>query len=139
MDLNRSDFARLRRTFAQIVPQADVAAERFYTRLFERSPEARGLFSTDMEALGEKFMMMMAVLLDGLGDERRFARACRAQGVSHAGFGVRNELYAPAAEALVDAFASTVPGWGDEDGRVWKVFLSQIAQWMQEGACEGGE
>ena len=134
MNLEPPDLARLRGTFIQILPVADVASARFYEGLFERAPQVRILFSTNLDDLGEKFMMMLAVLLDNLAEPRRLARACRAQGALHVRFGVRDEHFGPVIDALLESFSATLGEWTEEDDRIWRALLAQITEWMKEGA-----
>ena len=50
MDANQ--IALIRESWAKVVPISEPAAELFYGRLFERAPEVRPLFTTDLKSLG---------------------------------------------------------------------------------------
>ena len=54
-------------SFAKVVPIADQAAEMFYNRLWEISPETRAMFKhTDMKKQGNKLMQMIGTAVAGL-------------------------------------------------------------------------
>src|SRR5258708_28225239 len=54
------------RSFAQVMPIAETAAELFYGRLFELDPTLRPMFRGDMREQGRKLMQMLAVAVHGL-------------------------------------------------------------------------
>ena len=53
------------RSFAQVMPIAETAAELFYGRLFELDPTLRPMFRGDMREQGRKLMQMLAVAVHG--------------------------------------------------------------------------
>ena len=53
-------------SFEKVVPIAEVAAELFYTRLFEIEPSLKGLFHGDMADQGRKLMTAMSMVVNGL-------------------------------------------------------------------------
>ena len=50
----------VQKSFAQVVPIKDAAAEMFYERLFELDPGISSLFGGDMKEQGRKLMAMIA-------------------------------------------------------------------------------
>ena len=89
------------RSFAQVMPIAETAAELFYGRLFELDPTLRPMFRGDMREQGRKLMQMLAVAVHGLDRLHEILPAVRAMGRRHAGYGVTDEHYDTVASALL--------------------------------------
>ena len=68
------------RSFAQVMPIAETAAELFYGRLFELDPTLRPMFRGDMREQGRKLMQMLAVAVHGLDRLHEILPAVRAMG-----------------------------------------------------------
>src|SRR6202165_854083 len=79
------------RSFAQVMPIAETAAELFYGRLFELDPTLRPMFCGEMREQGRKLMQMLAVAGHGLDRMHEILPAVRATGRRHAGYGVTDE------------------------------------------------
>jgi nitric oxide dioxygenase len=88
-------------SFAKVVPIADQAAALFYGRLFETTPEVRGLFRGDMQVQGRKLMMTIGMVVDSLDNIDAIAPAVRSLAKEHVGFGVKAEYYQPVGAALL--------------------------------------
>lgn len=84
----------------EIVP-AEIAADLFYTRLFELDPSLRPLFKGDMKAQGAKLMDMIAVAVRGLSNLDRIVPAVQDLGVRHSGYGVTPDHYDTVGSALL--------------------------------------
>ena len=89
------------RSFAQVMPIAETAAELFYGRLFELDPTLRPMFRGDMREQGRKLMQMLAVAVHGLDRLHEILPAVRAMGRRHAGYGVMDEHYDTVASGLL--------------------------------------
>ena len=74
-------------TWAPIALQPDVAAEAFYSRLFEVAPGVRPLFPEDMKAQGRKLIQMIGVAVNNADDVESLIPALRALGERHVGYG----------------------------------------------------
>jgi hemoglobin-like flavoprotein len=66
LTLTERDRELLRQSFALVAPLADTAADVFYTRLFQVSPEVQSLFPADMSAQKQKLMQMLAFVVRSL-------------------------------------------------------------------------
>src|SRR6266516_4432898 len=91
----------VQRTFAQVAPIADVAAELFYGRLFEMDPSLKPMFRGDIKEQGRNLMQMLAFAVKGLDRLHEIVPAVREMGRRHAGYGVRDEHYDTVAAALL--------------------------------------
>jgi len=88
-------------SFAKVVPIKDVAAELFYTRLFEIDPKIRPMFSGDMKEQGKKLMAAIGTVVAGLKNLDGIVPAVQDLGIRHAGYGVEPYHYNTVAHALI--------------------------------------
>lgn len=91
----------VQRSWRQVAPIADAAAQLFYERLFTLDPSLRALFRGDMKAQGRKLMTMISVAVSGLTRLEQLVPAVQALGRRHAGYGVRDEHYGTVGAALI--------------------------------------
>lgn len=106
----------VQRSWKQVEPIAETAAELFYGRLFTIDPSLRALFRGDMKEQGRKLMSMIAFAVKGLTRLEQIVPGVQALGRRHAGYGVKDEHYATVAAALLwtleqglgDAFSADV-------------------------------
>lgn len=92
----------IQRTWEQVLPIADDAAQLFYNRLFELDPSLRGMFrQTDMVEQRKKLMQMITVAVRGLGKLDELGPAVAALGRRHAGYGVQDHHYDTVGAALI--------------------------------------
>ena len=61
-----AQIADVQQSFAQLRPQADTVAARFYQRLLTLDPSVRPLFPDDLTAQGRKLMDMLGLVVHGL-------------------------------------------------------------------------
>lgn len=105
-------------TFAMVAPISETAAELFYNRLFEVSPELRPLFGSDMKEQGRKLMQMLALIVNGLGRFDRMVPAVEDLGRRHVEYNVTPGQYKTVGAALIwtleqglgEAFTAEVRG-----------------------------
>jgi nitric oxide dioxygenase len=88
-------------SFEKVAPIADVAADLFYTRLFEQDPSLRAMFPADMAEQKKKLMQMLTVAVRGLGRLNEIVPVVQALGRRHAGYHVKPEHYATVGAALL--------------------------------------
>jgi hemoglobin-like flavoprotein len=93
--------AELRRTWALVEQIADEAAQLFYARLFELDPSLRLLFHTDPVVQRQKLMEALTLIVTCADQPNDVLPMLSALGERHAGYGVREEHYASAGEALL--------------------------------------
>jgi hemoglobin-like flavoprotein len=88
-------------SFAQVAPIAAIAADLFYTRLFQTAPDVRGLFPDDLTEQKRKLMAMLGTAVGGLAHLDILMPAVQALGRRHAGYGVTVAHFAPVGSALL--------------------------------------
>jgi hemoglobin-like flavoprotein len=127
----------IEQSFAQVAPIADVAADLFYTRLFELDPSLRPMFKGDMQEQGRKLMQTISVVVHGLSRLDTIVPAVQALGRRHAGYGVRNSHYATVADALLWTLEQGLGEAFTADTRdAWATAYGLLASAMQAAAAE---
>ena len=121
--MRASQVTLVQKSWEQVLPIADTAAQLFYQRLFELDPSLRRLFTqTDMAEQRKKLMQMITVAVRGLTRLDELVPAVEALGNRHAGYGVTDAHYGTVATALV---------WTLEQG-LGESFTPQVrAAWIE--------
>lgn len=120
----------IRRSFARLIPVSDRLSEDFYGLLFERHPAVRTLFPVDMASQHEKFILMIANLVDTMDDPKLLESRINAMGVSHLGYGAKADHFGAVGEALVDTLKSDTLALSDDELQAWVKLYSVIAEGM---------
>jgi methyl-accepting chemotaxis protein len=133
--LNATQTELVRRSFAQIEPIGDAAAQMFYRRLFELDPALARLFRGDRLQQGRQLMKMIATAVRGLDDPDRLLPVIRELGVRHAGYGARPAHY----DAFGDAMLWTMDralgaAFTAETRAAWATFHALLADTMRSSA-----
>ena len=110
--------AILRSSFARMIPESDKAVASFYDNLFALHPEVRPMFTTDLESLHEKFMMMLAWFLDHMDRPESAVQECRRLGDRHRAYGTQPGHYGPVGEILIQSLTASA-GLGPEEVKAW--------------------
>jgi methyl-accepting chemotaxis protein len=84
-----------------VAPNAEVAAELFYNRLFELDPSLKPLFKGDLQEQGRKLMAMLKTAVRGLDNLDKLVPAVEGLGRRHAAYGVKPAHYDTVAQALL--------------------------------------
>lgn len=92
---------QIQASFAKVAPISDVAADIFYTRLFEIAPEVKPLFKGDLTEQGKKLMTTLGVVVNGLKDLDKIVPVAQALAIKHVDYGVTQSHYAYVGEALI--------------------------------------
>jgi hemoglobin-like flavoprotein len=125
------------RSFAQVMPIVETAAELFYGRLFELDPTLRPIFRGDMREQGRKLMQMLAVAVHGLDRLHEILPSVRAVGRRHAGYGVTDEHYDTVASALLRTLEQGLGEQFTPDVKAaWVSVYTMLANAMKSGAME---
>ncbi|MBT6220193.1 MAG: hypothetical protein HOJ67_14700 [Rhodospirillaceae bacterium] len=71
----------VQQSFKSVVPIKEVAADLFYNRLFEIDPQIRPMFSGDMVEQGNKLMISLALVVNGLKQPENILSAVQDLGL----------------------------------------------------------
>ena len=133
--MNAREIEIVQRSWRQVAPIADTAAQLFYGRLFELDPSLKAMFRGDMRQQGGKLMGMIGFAVERLGQAQQLIPALRALGERHAGYGVRDEHYVTVAAALLWTLEQ---GLGDsftaEVRSAWLAVYAVLANAMKDAA-----
>ena len=125
----------VRESWEALRPDAERAAELFYTRLFEEDPSLRPLFKGDMVQQGARLMNMLGTAVDTLDNLENMAPMLHQLGRRHAGYGVEPQHYETFNDALVWTLQNVLGAdFYPEVEDAWGAFIAFLSQTMQEGA-----
>lgn len=129
--------ALVQRTFAEVRPIADTAAQLFYSRLFMLDPGLKHLFKGDMAKQGQMLMSMIGSAVAGLNNLDKLAPIVRNLGARHVAYGVNDDHYATVGAALLWTLEQ---GLGEhftpEVHEAWAAAYTVLAETMKAGAAE---
>jgi len=127
----------VKKTWAQVVPISEQAADLFYGRLFELNPAYKALFKGDMKSQGRMLMSMLNTAVTSLDRLDTIIPAVQALGERHVGYGVKEEDYGTVAQALLWTLGQGLgDGFTDEVREAWTVTYMTLANVMIEAAKE---
>ena len=119
------------RSFAQVMPIAETAAELFYGRLFELDPTLRPMFRGDMREQGRKLMATLAVVINGLGNLEAILPAASALAKRHVAYGVKAAHYTPVGAALLWTLERGLgPQWTPQLAAAWGEAYGVLSDFM---------
>ena len=123
-------------SWQQVLPIKDIAADLFYTRLFELDPSLRGLFKGDMTEQGRKLMAMINTVVNSLDQLGPILGAVEDLGRRHAGYGVNDRHYDTVGEALIWTLGQGLGERFTPDlKQAWISAYSILATAMKKAAC----
>ena len=129
--------AYVQQSFAQLRPQADTVAARFYQRLFTLDPSVRLLFPEDLTAQGRKLMDMLGLVVHGLPRVDTILPVVQALGQRHVQYGVRPQHYGTVGAALLWTLEQALgAAWTPEVREAWTTAYSVLAEIMTTAAGE---
>ena len=135
--MTRHQIDLVQKSWRQVLPISDSAAQIFYSELFRLDPALKPLFRGDMKEQGRKLMAMISVAVHGLPRIEAIAPAVQDLGRRHARYGVRPQHYDTVGAALLwtlgkglgEAFTPEVKG-------AWAETYGVLAKTMKDAAAE---
>lgn len=131
--------ALVQESFARVAPIADVAAQLFYSRLFDIAPEmATTLFKqVDMAAQRKKLMQALALSVKTLEKPAVLVPVLQDLGRRHVAYGVRDEHYDTVGAALLWTLEQGLGEAFTPDVReAWAAVYTLVADTMKAAAHE---
>jgi hemoglobin-like flavoprotein len=126
---------RVRTSFAQLLPMAEVAADLFYANLFDADPSLRPLFKGDIKGQGAKLMQMIGAAVGLLDKPHVLMPVLRQLGTRHAGYGVRQQHYTTVQFALLKTLEQGLGNaFGPATREAWVTMMSLVSGLMIEAA-----
>jgi methyl-accepting chemotaxis protein len=119
-------------TWADLELLSEKLGERFYTKLFERLPEVKPLFSTDAHDQGVALMSMLGIAVNMLDRLDRIGPTMQALKRQHERRGVKPEYYLPFREILMDTMRQVLgAGFTPQVHEAWIAMLDTLAAKME--------
>lgn len=122
--------ALISESFDAIADNLEALVADFYQRLFKAAPEARSLFSGNMDSQLEKMLRSLEFLIEALDRPEQLRDYALSIGKIHADAGTVTghfQLFVPVFTASVKAFS---PHWTADHDRAWRVFLEDVSALM---------
>jgi nitric oxide dioxygenase len=121
----------VQQSFAKVAPISEQAAVLFYDRLFEVAPSVKPLFPADMTEQRKKLMMMLAAVVNGLGNLEQILPAASALAKRHVGYGAKPEHYPVVGGALLWTLEKGLgEGWTPEVADAWTTAYGTLSGYM---------
>ena len=121
----------VQQSFAKAVPIADQAATIFYDRLFEVAPAVKEMFPSDMTEQRKKLMMMLAAVVNGLGNLESILPAASALAKRHVDYGAKPEHYPVVGGALLWTLEKGLgEAWTPEIAAAWTAAYGTLSDYM---------
>lgn len=98
----------VRRSWQQVFPLRETAAQMFYDKLFELEPALRPLFKADLSQQAGKLFNTLDALVASLGESGALESVAGSLRRSHAGFRATPAHYAAVGEALMWTVGASV-------------------------------
>ena len=129
--MNSTQVKLVQESFAKVVPISEQAAVLFYGRLFEIAPAVKAMFPADMTEQRKKLMMMLAAVVNGLGNLQSILPAASALAKRHVDYGARPEHYPVVGGALLWTLEKGLgAAWTPEVAKAWTAAYGTLSGYM---------
>ena len=129
--MNSTQVKLVQESFAKVIPISETAAVIFYDRLFEVAPSVKAMFPEDMSGQRKKLMMMLAAVVNGLGNLNSILPAASALAKRHVNYGAKPEHYPVVGGALLWTLEKGLgDAWTNELADAWGAAYSTLSGYM---------
>ncbi len=129
--MNSTQVKLVQESFAKVVPISEAAAVIFYDRLFEVAPSVKAMFPDDMTQQRKKLMMMLAAVVNGLGNLESILPAASALAKRHVDYGARPENYPVVGGALLWTLEKGLgEAWTSDVADAWTTAFGTLSGYM---------
>lgn len=130
-DLSAEDVARIKSSFAKILPHRDDFSIKLYDRLFAVAPEARRLFPNSMEMQREKLIATLVLVVRSADNLGELLEDVRALGRRHVDYGAAPSHYGILKTVLLETMAEVLgKDFDDETRQSWSRLYDRVAAVM---------
>jgi NAD(P)H-flavin reductase len=134
------DAQRLKESFANVARYGDEVTLFFYSDLFLRAPEVRGLFPVSMAAQRDRLLGALGRIVSDVDALDSLVPFLRGLGRDHRKFGTIADHYDVVGTSLLVTLAHfSGTNWTNELAADWKAAYALVAQVMIEAAKEDGD
>ena len=118
-------------SFSKVAPISEQAAVLFYDRLFEVAPSVKAMFPADMTEQRKKLMMMLAAVVNGIGNLESILPAASALAKRHIAYGAKAEHYPVVGSALLWTLEKGLgEAWTPELADAWTAAYGTLSGFM---------
>lgn len=136
--LKKEQLQIIRANWEAILPNANLAARLFYTRLFLIEPSLSIHFRRNAEEEAQRLMRALGIAVHGLGQPRILQPLLHRLGSLQAARGVKSNHYDAAGEALLWTLEITLAGaFTEEARRAWEALCGAIGEALNQAALQG--
>jgi len=123
----------VKETWQKVVPIADIAARRFYDRLFETDATTMALFkATNLAEQRRKLIQALTVVVQGIDHLDALVPTLANLGRRHAQYGVKDSQYDTVGAALLWTLEQGLgSGWTPEVKTAWSCAYAFVADVMR--------
>ena len=121
----------VQQSFAKVAPISEQAAVLFYDRLFEVAPGVKAMFPADMTEQRKKLMMILAAVVNGLGNLQSILPAASALAKRYVGYGAQAAHYPVVGSALLWTLEKGLgDAWTPELAEAWSAAYGTLSGYM---------
>ena len=129
--MNSTQVKLVQESFSKVVPISEAAAVIFYDRLFEVAPSVKAMFPADMTQQRKKLMMMLAAVVNGLGNLESILPAASALAKRHVDYGAKPEHYPVVGGALLWTLEKGLgEAWTPDVADAWTAAYGTLSGYM---------
>lgn len=129
--MNPAQIDLVQKSFGKVAPISEQAAVLFYDRLFEIAPAVGSMFPADMTEQRKKLMMMLAAVVNGLGNLETILPAASALATRHVSYGAKAEHYPVVGAALLWTLEKGLgEAWTPEVASAWTAAYATLSGFM---------
>ena len=129
--MNLTQVKLVQESFSKVVPISEAAAVIFYDRLFEVAPSVKAMFPSDMTQQRKKLMMMLAAVVNGLGNLESILPAASALAKRHVDYGAQPEHYPVVGGALLWTLEKGLgEAWTPDVADAWTAAYGTLSGYM---------
>jgi hemoglobin-like flavoprotein len=129
--MNSTQVKLVQESFSKVVPISEAAAVIFYDRLFEVAPSVKAMFPDDMTQQRKKLMMMLAAVVNGLGNLQSILPAASALAKRHVNYGAKPEHYPVVGGALLWTLEKGLgEAWTSDVADAWTTAYGTLSGYM---------
>jgi nitric oxide dioxygenase len=130
-EVNSTQVRLVQESFTKVVPISEQAAVLFYDRLFEIAPAVKAMFPADMTEQRKKLMMMLAAVVNGLGNLQSILPAASALAKRHVSYGAKPEHYPVVGGALLWTLEKGLgEAWTPDVADAWTAAYGTLSGYM---------
>ena len=138
--MNSTQVKLVQESFSKVVPISEAAAVIFYDRLFEVAPSVKAMFPSDMTQQRKKLMMMLAAVVNGLGNLESILPAASALAKRHVDYGAQPEHYPVVGDALLWTLEKGLgEAWTPDVADAWTAAYGTLSGYMISEAYSGAQ